>query len=83
MLVVPILQPKSASSFEDSLWLVYVRTTVVVYGIDVVITSVNETVVGIYDVDQTVVEDTTVTGKLVVKVETETCREKWVSIAKL
>lgn len=36
-------------------------------------TSVYEMVVGIYDVDQIVVEDTTVTGKLVVKVETETC----------
>lgn len=30
-------------------------------------------VVGMYDVDQIVVEETTVTGKLVVKVETETC----------
>lgn len=43
-------------------------------------TSVYETVVGIYDVDQIVVEDTTVTGKLVVNVETETCRMKWISI---
>lgn len=42
-------------------------------------TSVYETVVGIYDVDQIVVEDTTVTGKLVVNVETETCRMNWVS----
>lgn len=37
------------------------------------ITSVTVIEVGIYDVVHIVVEDMTVTGKLVVKVETDTC----------